>query len=60
MDLLNHKKLDFISNLGMAVFGLTSFVLISFKIRWGFVFGLCSQPFFYLFNFKSPMGIFYS
>jgi len=40
--------LDTISQIGIAIFGVTAIILISKKNKWGFVFGLLSQPFFFV------------
>lgn len=36
---------DVVAQVGLAIFGLTAIILVSFKNKWGFVFGLISQPF---------------
>jgi nicotinamide riboside transporter PnuC len=38
-------SLDFISNVGVALLGITAVILIAKKNKWGLVFGLASQPF---------------
>ena len=39
---------DTIAQIGMFVLGITAIILVSRKNKWGFVFGLLSQPFFFL------------
>lgn len=39
---------DIIANIGIFVFGVTAIVLVARKNKWGFVFGLLSQPFWYI------------
>ena len=51
--------LDIIAQIGIAVFGLTAIILVSKKNKWGFVFGLLSQPFFILTSFiNKQWGLF--
>lgn len=38
--------IDTIAQFGMVIFGFTAIVLVAKKNKWGFVFGLLSQPFF--------------
>lgn len=38
---------DLIAQIGIAVFGITAIILVSRKNKWGFVFGLLSQPFWF-------------
>lgn len=40
--------LDTIAQIGIAIFGITAIILVSKKNKWGFVFGLLSQPFFFV------------
>lgn len=40
--------LDLTSQIGIFVFGVLSIILIARKNKWGFVFGLLSQPFWYI------------
>ena len=37
--------LDTISQVGLSFFGIIAIVLVARKNKWGFVFGLASQPF---------------
>lgn len=37
--------MEVISQIFIACFGITSSFLVANKNKWGFVFGLCSQPF---------------
>lgn len=39
---------DAISQVAIALFGITAIILIAKKNKWGFVFGLISQPFWYI------------
>ncbi len=39
---------DFISQVGIFVFGVLGIILVARKNKWGFVFGLLSQPFWYI------------
>lgn len=39
---------DLISQIGLFVFGVVAIVLVAKKNKWGFVFGLLSQPFWYI------------
>lgn len=48
-----------ISQTGIAVFGLLAIILVTRKNKWGFVFGLCSQPFWLITTFQNKqLGIF--
>ncbi len=38
---------DTISQIGISLFGIMAIVLVSRKNKWGFVFGLASQPFWF-------------
>lgn len=40
--------LDIISQTGIFIFGVLAIILIARKNKWGFVFGLISQPFWYI------------
>lgn len=40
--------LDLISQIGVAFFGIIAIILVARKNKWGFVFGLASQPFWIL------------
>jgi len=48
MNSIRRKRLDMVANIGIATFGLLAIVFVSFKNPWGFVFGLLSQPFFFI------------
>jgi nicotinamide riboside transporter PnuC len=37
--------LDLIAQIGISVFGVLAIILVAKKNKWGFVFGLASQPF---------------
>ena len=41
------KTIDIISQIGIAIFGLTAILLVARKNKWGFVFGLVSVPFWF-------------
>jgi len=38
-------SLDTISQIGLAILGIIAIILVARKNKWGFVFGLASQPF---------------
>jgi nicotinamide riboside transporter PnuC len=40
--------LNFISQIGLSFFGIIAIILVARKNKWGFVFGLASQPFWIL------------
>ena len=40
--------LDFIAQIGVFVFGVAAIILVGRKNKWGFVFGLMSQPFWFI------------
>jgi nicotinamide riboside transporter PnuC len=42
---------DTISQIGVSIFGITAIVLVAKKNKWGFVFGLASQPFWFITSF---------
>ncbi|MFA4941863.1 MAG: hypothetical protein WC582_04745 [Patescibacteria group bacterium] len=48
MNQQKRKILDIVANVGMAIFDILAILLVSFKSPWGFVAGLCSQPFFFM------------
>ena len=51
---------DTISQIGVAIFGITAIILVSKKNKWGFVLGLLSQPFWYITSFiNEQWGIFF-
>ena len=39
---------DIIAQIGITIFGLLGIILVAKKIKWGFVFGFLSQPFWFL------------
>lgn len=47
MDTLDFQTLDAIAQFGMSTLGAVAIILVSRKNRWGFVFGLASQPFWF-------------
>jgi nicotinamide riboside transporter PnuC len=50
---------DLISQIGIAFLGITSIILIARKNKWGFVFGLLAQPFWYITSYiNKQWGIF--
>lgn len=40
--------LEIINQLGISVFGILAVILVARKNKWGFIFGLLSQPFWLL------------
>lgn len=52
--------LDDIAQAGIFIFALSALFLISRKNKWGFVLGLCSQPFWYYTSYHHRQwGIFF-
>lgn len=52
--------LDIISQIGVSIFGVLAIVLVSLKNKWGFVFGLMSQPFWFITSFANHQwGVFF-
>jgi len=50
---------DTIAQIGLAIFGVTAIILVAKKNKWGFVFGLLSQPFWFISSFTNKQwGIF--
>jgi nicotinamide riboside transporter PnuC len=51
---------DVISQIGIATLGVAAIILVAKKNRWGFVFGLLSQPFWFITSFiNQQWGIFF-
>ncbi len=51
---------DTIAQIGIAVFGIAAIILVAKKNKWGFVFGLLSQPFWYVTAFiNKQWGVFF-
>ncbi len=51
---------DLISQIAIAIFGVSSIFLVARKNKWGFVLGLLSQPFWYITSFiHKQWGIFF-
>jgi nicotinamide riboside transporter PnuC len=51
---------DIIAQIGIAVFGVAAIILVSKKNKWGFVFGLISQPFWYVTSYlNGQWGVFF-
>jgi len=51
---------DIISQIGIAVFGISAIILVAKKNKWGFVLGMLSQPFWYVTSFiNKQWGIFF-
>jgi nicotinamide riboside transporter PnuC len=51
---------DIISQICIFVFGVLAIILVAKKNKWGFVFGLISQPFWYITAFAhGQWGIFF-
>jgi nicotinamide riboside transporter PnuC len=42
---------DTIAQIGVTIFGVTAIILVAKKNKWGFVFGLISQPFWFITSF---------
>lgn len=52
--------MDLISQIGIAIFGVTAIILVAKKNKWGFVLGLISQPFWYITSFiNKQWGVFF-
>ena len=62
MDSLSRKKKawDIVAQVGMSTLGVTAILLLALDIKWGFVVGLCGQPFFYINSFvpRFQLGFF--
>jgi len=43
----DNETVDLIAQLGVGLLGIIAIILVSKKNRWGFVFGLASQPFWF-------------
>lgn len=60
---LDSKKLnmwDLIAQIGLTFFGVTAIILVAKKNKWGFVFGLISQPFWFITSFiNKQWGVFF-
>ncbi len=53
------STIDIISQFGIAIFGISSIILVARKNKWGFVLGLLSQPFFIITSYiNKQWGIF--
>jgi len=51
--------LDAISNIGIAVLGISAVILVAKKNKWGFVLGFVSQPFWLITSFLNKQwGVF--
>ncbi len=51
---------DVISQIGVAITGITAVILVAKKNKWGFVFGLLSQPFWFITSFiNHQWGVFF-
>jgi len=51
--------LDIIAQIGIFIFGIAAIILVSRKNKWGFVFGLISQPFWYITSYlNGQWGVF--
>jgi len=52
--------LDTIAQIGIAIFGVTAIILVAKKNKWGFVFGLASQPFWLITSYLNRQwGVFF-
>ena len=50
---------DLISQIAIAVLGLASIFLVAKKIKWGFVLGLATQPFWFITSYlNGQWGVF--
>lgn len=50
---------DVIAQIGVSVFGIAAVILVAQKNKWGFVFGLLSQPFWFITSYLNHQwGIF--
>jgi len=50
---------DTISQIGIAIFGISAVILVAKKNKWGFVLGLLSQPFWLITSFiNKQWGVF--
>jgi len=50
---------DKISQIGIAIFGISAIILVAKKNKWGFVLGLLSQPFWLITSFiNKQWGVF--
>ena len=57
--MISKETLDLISQIGIAVFGIIAIILVAQKNKWGFVFGLISQPFWLISSYiNKQWGIF--
>lgn len=51
--------IDAIAQIGMFAFGVTAIILVARRNKWGFVFGLLSQPFFFITSYVNEQwGLF--
>jgi len=51
---------DNISQIAIFILGVTSIILVARKNKWGFVFGLLAQPFWYITSFVNKQwGVFF-
>ncbi len=51
---------DTIAQIGVTIFGVTAIILVAKKNKWGFVFGLLSQPFWFITSFiNKQWGVFF-
>ena len=51
---------DTIAQIGIAVLGIAAIILVAKKNKWGFVFGLLSQPFWLITSFVNKQwGVFF-
>lgn len=57
--MIQKETLDLICQIGIAFFGIIAIILVARKNKWGFVFGLISQPFWLISSFiNKQWGIF--
>lgn len=51
---------DLIAQIGVSIFGIAAIVLVFRKNKWGFLFGLLSQPFWFITSFVNKQwGVFF-
>ena len=52
--------LDIISQIGIAILGISTIILLAKKNKWGFVVGLASQPFWFITSYlNGQWGVFF-
>ena len=57
---MDPKTLDIIAQFGVGILSIVAILLVSKKNKWGFVFGLASQPFWFITSFiNHQWGVFF-